>query len=119
MTEKIGKQRMERLLQEQDIPALLTEAQQLLVLYLDGNDDRDLEPLVRAASILQDISSLFSSQKDQEKDFPLCVGLSRKNLKDIGLTNEEVAVLTDDDLRWMTVIMAQNYLENLYTADMR
>ena len=56
---------------------------------------------------------------DWEKSFPIAVSISRKRLKDIGLTDPQIAQITDNEMAWIASIMAQNYQECLYREDLR
>ena len=102
MTEETFIQRIERLVEEKNIPALLAETQQLLVIYLNGDDDIDLEPIVSAQSLLQQILCLFLPQTqgaviDWEKQFPIA-GINRADLTEFGLTDEQIATLFTDEV---------------------
>src|SRR5438874_11412833 len=66
-------QRIHRLIQEKNIRALLVETEQLLVIYLNGDDAIDLEPIVSAQSVLHQAIELFPSQEDQDKEFPITI----------------------------------------------
>ena len=56
---------------------------------------------------------------DWEKEFPINVSISRRMLKQVGFTDGQIALVTDDDLAWIADIMAQNYQKGLCLEDLR
>ena len=117
MTEETFKQRIERLVEEKNIPALLAETQQLLVIYLNGDDDIDLEPIVSAQSLLQQILCLFLPQSqgaviDWEKQFPIA-SINRADLTEFGFTDEQIATMfTDEVMTEIAANMEESYHMN-------
>ena len=125
MTEETFKQRIERLVEEKNIPALLAETQQLLVIYLNGDDDIDLEPIVSAQSLLQQILCLFLPQSqgvviDWEKPFPIA-RINRADLTEFGFTDEQISSLfTDDVMERIARAMQESYhLKQPFWEDFR
>lgn len=118
-----------QLLAEGNIPALLTEAYQLLVMYITG-DDLDLEPLLSAQFLLQHTLTCLSDNKQKEavdkseeskpdwqQGFPISF-VTREDIVSAGFKHEVVEKLTNKDLQEIASAMEDSYCDHGYWEDL-
>ncbi len=103
-------QRIHRLVEEKNIRALLLEAEQLLVIYLNEDDAIDLEPIVSAQSVLQQGLKLFPSQEDQDKEFPV-TSVARIDLQEAGIPETVIASLSNEEMETIARKMGDYYCD--------
>ena len=116
MAEETFAQRIERLIQDRNLPALLAETQQLLTIYLNGDGDLDLEPIVSALAILLRVAELDPSQDLWNKEF-VVTSVTRADLVSARLSQEQVALLSDAEMQAIASRMEDLYRDGGFWDD--
>ncbi len=122
--------RFEQLLQTGDIPALLTEAYQLLVIYVTGDEDLDLEPVTSAQFLLQHALACLSDNEHRarpdahesgnlawHKEF-VVTSITRNDLLHAGFAQNLAVSLTDSEMREIASAMEDIYCDTGFWEDL-
>jgi gamma-glutamylcysteine synthetase len=110
--QKTWNDRINKLAEEKNIPALVQEARNLVTDYVQGTTNVDLEALLSAQEVLSLMLRLVTTPFHQHKEQSfVALAIKKSDLKDKGISEEILASLTDEDMQIIASKLADVYME--------